>query len=294
MFDVWMMLVFGVMGYLFSKLGYPLPPLVLALVLGDQAESSFRQAMLVSQGNVGIFWSNWLSGGIMTLGLILALWPLIKAIQGRIRRNIRVTAARTAEAGGNTPVGATSRNPSREKTTMRMLTLRKTMAMMATATCAALALTSQAQAQAWEPQKPVTFVIPAGTGGGADQMARFVQGVIQKHNLMKQPLIVVNKGGGAGAEGFIEMKASQRDPPQADHHPVEPVHHAACHRLALQLEGFAAGRHAGARPVHPLGECRTPYKTAAEYVEAVKRAKTVIQDGRHRLQAGRPDCHGRD
>lgn len=85
MFDVWMMLVFGVLGYLFSKLGYPLPPLVLALVLGDQAESSFRQAMLVSQGNVGVFWSNWLSGGIMTLGVILAVWPMIKAVQGRLR-----------------------------------------------------------------------------------------------------------------------------------------------------------------------------------------------------------------
>lgn len=69
-----------------------------------------------------------------------------------------------------------------------------------------------AAAQAWEPTKPVTFIIPAGTGGGADQMARFVQGVIQKHNLMKQPMIVVNKAGGAGAEGFLEMKSSQRDP----------------------------------------------------------------------------------
>lgn len=74
-------------------------------------------------------------------------------------------------------------------------------------------LASPALAQkSWEPQKPVTLVIPAGTGGGADQMARFVQGVVQKHNLMKQPLIVINKAGGAGAEGFLEMKASANDP----------------------------------------------------------------------------------
>jgi putative tricarboxylic transport membrane protein len=85
MFDVWMMLVFGVFGYLFTKLGYPLPPLVLALVLGDQAESSFRQAMLVSQGSVTVFWSNWLCGTIMTLGLIMALWPVFSGLMDRMK-----------------------------------------------------------------------------------------------------------------------------------------------------------------------------------------------------------------
>ena len=67
-------------------------------------------------------------------------------------------------------------------------------------------------ALAWEPTKQVTFVIPAGTGGGADQMARFIQGVVTKHNLMSKPLVVINKAGGAGAEGFLEVKNSQRDP----------------------------------------------------------------------------------
>ena len=65
---------------------------------------------------------------------------------------------------------------------------------------------------AWEPTKPVTFIIPAGTGGGADQMARFIQGVATKNNLIKQPLIVLNKGGGAGAEGFLEVKKAKGDP----------------------------------------------------------------------------------
>ncbi|MFL5248979.1 MAG: hypothetical protein ACJ79V_14240, partial [Myxococcales bacterium] len=65
---------------------------------------------------------------------------------------------------------------------------------------------------AWEPTKPVEFIVPAGTGGGADQMARFLQGVIAKNNLMKQPLIVVNKSGGAGAEGFLDIKDSKGDP----------------------------------------------------------------------------------
>lgn len=67
-------------------------------------------------------------------------------------------------------------------------------------------------AQAWEPTKPIEFVVPAGTGGGADQMARFIQGVVAKHNLSKQPIVVVNKGGGAGAEGFLDVKGDRGNP----------------------------------------------------------------------------------
>ena len=64
---------------------------------------------------------------------------------------------------------------------------------------------------AWEPTKSVEFIIPAGTGGGADQMARFTQGVVAKHNLMKQSVVPINKSGGAGAEGFLDVKASKGD-----------------------------------------------------------------------------------
>jgi putative tricarboxylic transport membrane protein len=77
---------------------------------------------------------------------------------------------------------------------------------------ASLAMVGAAQAQAWEPSKPIEFVVPAGTGGGADQMARFIQGVAAKHNLTKQPIVVVNKSGGAGAEGFLLVKGAKGDP----------------------------------------------------------------------------------
>jgi putative tricarboxylic transport membrane protein len=77
MLDIWFMLLFGIMGYMFKKLDYPLAPLVLALVLGDKAEDSFRQSMLLSQGELGIMYSNYLVGSITTLALILLLWPLI-------------------------------------------------------------------------------------------------------------------------------------------------------------------------------------------------------------------------
>ena len=86
MFDVVLMLTFGVMGYLFKKLKYPLAPLVLALVLGDTAEVSFRQAMLLSQGSLSIFWSNPLVGSIAGLALLLLLWPLGAALKSRLQQ----------------------------------------------------------------------------------------------------------------------------------------------------------------------------------------------------------------
>ena len=66
--------------------------------------------------------------------------------------------------------------------------------------------------RAWEPTRPVQFIVPAGTGGGADQMARVIQGIVAKHGLMKQPMVVVNKAGGAGAEGFLEAKGARGNP----------------------------------------------------------------------------------
>jgi putative tricarboxylic transport membrane protein len=85
MLDIWLMLGFGVIGYVFKKLDYPLAPLVLALVLGDKAENAFRQSMLVSQGDVRIMWSNPLVGSITTLALILLFWPLISKLIARLR-----------------------------------------------------------------------------------------------------------------------------------------------------------------------------------------------------------------
>jgi len=84
-FDVWMMVVFGVAGYLFKKLQYPLAPLVLAIVLGDNAESSFRQAMLVSQGDMLIFFANKLVGTMTVLALLLLSWPLISWLIAKAR-----------------------------------------------------------------------------------------------------------------------------------------------------------------------------------------------------------------
>ncbi|MDX2259960.1 MAG: tripartite tricarboxylate transporter substrate-binding protein [Hyphomicrobiaceae bacterium] len=125
-------------------------------------------------------------------------------------------------------------------------------------------------AAAWEPTKPVTFVIPAGTGGGADQMARFVQGIVAKHNLMTQPLVVVNKGGGAGAEGFLEVKGNAGDP-----------HYVIITLSNLFTTPLATGVPFNWKDLTPVSmlaldqfvlwtQAAAPSKTAAEYVAAVK------------------------
>jgi len=133
----------------------------------------------------------------------------------------------------------------------------------------AVALPSIAMA-AWEPTKPVEFIVPAGTGGGADQMARFLQGVIAKNNLMKQPLIVVNKAGGAGAEGFLDVKDDKGDP----------------HKLIITLSNLfttplATGVPFNWKDLTPVAmlaldefvlwvPAETPYKTAQDYMNAIK------------------------
>lgn len=156
-----------------------------------------------------------------------------------------------------------------KKTFLSGLTTRLTR--IAAVSIMAAAATTSAMA-AWEPTKPVEFVIPAGTGGGADQMARLIQGIIIKHNLMKEPVIVVNKSGGAGAEGFLDVKGSKGDP----------------NKIIITLSNLfttplATGVPFNWKDMTPVAmlaldqfvlwvNAETPYKTAAEYLAAVKAA----------------------
>ncbi|WP_024576466.1 MULTISPECIES: tripartite tricarboxylate transporter substrate binding protein [unclassified Afipia] len=123
---------------------------------------------------------------------------------------------------------------------------------------------------AWEPTRPVEIVVPAGTGGGADQMARTIQGIITKHNLMKQPLVVVNKAGGAGGEGFLDVKGSAGNP----------------HKLVITLSNLFTTplgtgipfNHKDLTPVAMMAldefilwvNADSPYKSVKDYIEAVK------------------------
>jgi putative tricarboxylic transport membrane protein len=124
---------------------------------------------------------------------------------------------------------------------------------------------------AWEPTRPVEIIVPAGTGGGADQMARTIQGIIAKHGLMKQSMVVINKSGGAGGEGFLDVKGSPRNP----------------HKLVITLSNlFTTPLGTGIpfnwkdlTPVAMLAldefvlwvNAETPYKSVKDYVEAVKK-----------------------
>jgi putative tricarboxylic transport membrane protein len=150
---------------------------------------------------------------------------------------------------------------------MKAATLRRALAGAGFAFAAVLVPAAHA---AWEPTKPVELVVPAGTGGGADQMARFVQGVVAKHNLMKQPIIVVNKSGGAGAEGFLDVKGDKGN----------------AHKLIITLSNlFTTPLATGVpfnwtdlTPVTMLAldefvlwvNAETPYKTAQDYENAIK------------------------
>ena len=87
--DLWLALGFGIVGYLLKKLDYPIAPMVLAMVLGDKTEDAFRQSMIFSKGSLTIFWTNsTLVAVIMTLALILLLWPLIGRLIGSLRKTI--------------------------------------------------------------------------------------------------------------------------------------------------------------------------------------------------------------
>jgi TctA family transporter len=93
MFDIWLMLGFGVVGYVFKKIGIPLAPFTLALVLGNRAEDAFRLSMIGAGGDMKVFWSNGLVGSITTLAIVLLFWPVIDKAIGGVGRLMRPAKA---------------------------------------------------------------------------------------------------------------------------------------------------------------------------------------------------------
>ncbi|WP_081421748.1 Bug family tripartite tricarboxylate transporter substrate binding protein [Tardiphaga robiniae] len=144
-----------------------------------------------------------------------------------------------------------------------------TLAAAASILCLGASLPASA---AWEPTRPVELIVPAGTGGGADQMARTIQGIITKHSLMKQPLVVINKSGGAGGEGFLDVKSANNNP----------------HKIIITLSNLfttplATGIPFNWKDLTPVAmlaldefvlwvNADKPYKTVKEYIDAVKAA----------------------
>jgi TctA family transporter len=93
MFDIWLMLGFGIVGYVFKKIGIPLAPFTLALVLGNRAEDAFRLSMIGSGGDVKVFWANGLVGSITTLAIVLLFWPVIDKVVNGFTRMLRPAKA---------------------------------------------------------------------------------------------------------------------------------------------------------------------------------------------------------
>ena len=85
MIDIWYMLIFGVIGYVFKKLDYPLAPLVLALVLGDMAENALRQSLIMSQGSLAIFFTRPISGVINAVAIFFFVMPLLTPWWRKVR-----------------------------------------------------------------------------------------------------------------------------------------------------------------------------------------------------------------
>ena len=86
MHDVWLMLLFGVVGYLLRKLDYPMAPAVLAIVLGPLAETSMRQSLLIGHGSPAIFFERPISAGIMVVAVALFAIPVVQLIRRKMRR----------------------------------------------------------------------------------------------------------------------------------------------------------------------------------------------------------------
>jgi putative tricarboxylic transport membrane protein len=138
--------------------------------------------------------------------------------------------------------------------------------------CLATALMPVPAYSQWQPTRPVEFIVPAGTGGGADLMARTIQGIVTKHGLNKTPMVVINKAGGAGGEGFLDVKNARNNP----------------HKIIITLSNLfttplATGIPFNWKDLTPVAmlaldefvlwvNAETPYKNVKDYITAVKKA----------------------
>jgi putative tricarboxylic transport membrane protein len=138
----------------------------------------------------------------------------------------------------------------------------------------AVALTgvATATAAAWEPTRPVEVIVPAGAGGASDQMARTIQGIVMKYKLMKTPMMILNMGGANGAEGIMDTKESKGNP-----------HKLMVAFSAIYTIPISTNLPFNWRDLNPVAmiaqdefilwvNAETPYKTAKEYLAAVKAA----------------------
>jgi putative tricarboxylic transport membrane protein len=147
------------------------------------------------------------------------------------------------------------------------------------AACLGVALALSPAHAEWKPTRTVEFIVPAGIGGGAGQMAQLIQGIVQKHNLMPTSMVVISKKGGSGAEGFLYVKNAKGDP----------------HKLIITLSNLfttplATGSPFSWKDYTPIAmmaldefvlwvNAKTDYKTPQAYIDAVKKADGKMKMG---------------
>jgi putative tricarboxylic transport membrane protein len=143
----------------------------------------------------------------------------------------------------------------------------------------ALIAASATSAVAWEPTKPVEIVVAAGAGGASDQMARMIQAAIQKHNLMKAPMVVSLKGGASGAEALMYMKSSEGDPNKV------LIAYSLIYMLPLSAKIPFDWRELSPVAVIAMDQfvlwdnTTLPYKNVKEFIDAAKTANPVFKMG---------------
>jgi tripartite-type tricarboxylate transporter receptor subunit TctC len=132
---------------------------------------------------------------------------------------------------------------------------------------------------AWEPTKPITFVVTGGAGGGADQIARLIQGAAIKHHLTKQPMVVVIENGGGGGQGFMDIKNSTGD--------ANKIMIALANLYSVPLSTNLPFNWRDTTPVALMAmdefvlwvNSSEPYKTPTEYITAVKAKPNTFKMG---------------
>lgn len=144
---------------------------------------------------------------------------------------------------------------------------------------ASLSITAPSAAAEWKPSQPIEFVVTAGPGGGTDNFARTVQAIVTKYKLVDQPIVVLNKGGGSGAEGFLYGKSAVGDP--------HKVTFATNNEYLLPLIAKLAWKGEDFTPVAAMAQDefvlwvngKSEYKTAKAYIDAVKAKPSTFKMG---------------
>jgi tripartite-type tricarboxylate transporter receptor subunit TctC len=184
--DIVTMTVFGLLGYLMMKFGFPPAPLVLAFVLGPIMETALRQSLIMSRADFLIFWSRPVSGALMTIFVIVLLLPIVTLLLKAYRqRTLKQANSETTPASVVLPA-----------------------AVGLIAVLGSIIVGSQAHAQGY-PAKSVTMIVPFPPGGRTDLTARAVAQALKTE--LGQAVVVVNKPGASGVLGAKDVASAAPD-----------------------------------------------------------------------------------